>query len=222
MGEYWRRALLDRDQLDLEDQRRIRRDGAAGRAALAVGQLRGNRELIFRAFLHELNAFGPAGDDAVQREGGGLAALVGAVEFRAVEQRALVVDFDGERLALWALSKDYKRTDVEYSGPEYRQGSIEFRGGMAVLHFDHVGKGLVSSDGQALNSFMVAGGDGVFFPAKAEISNDIIVITSPQVANPRLVRFAWDEAASPNLFNRDGLPAIPFRTDKPSRKTLHN
>ncbi len=128
----------------------------------------------------------------------------------------------GERLALWALSKDYGRTGVEYSGPEYRQGSIELQGSKAVLHFDHVGKGLVSSDEQALNSFMVAGDDGVFFPAKAEISNDTIVITSPQVANPRLVRFAWDEAATPNLFNRDGLPAIPFRTDKPSKKTLHD
>jgi sialate O-acetylesterase len=125
----------------------------------------------------------------------------------------------GERLALWALSKDYARNDVEYSGPQYRQGSIEIRGSKAVLHFEHVGKGLVSSDGQALTSFLVAGSDDVFFPAQAEIAGDAILITSPQVAEPRVVRFAWDETAAPNLFNRDGLPAAPFRTDNPFKKS---
>ena len=87
-------ALLDRDQLDFEDQRRVRGDGAARGAALAVGQLRVNGELILRAFLHELHALGPARDDAVQRELGGLTALDGAIEFGAIEQRALVMDLD--------------------------------------------------------------------------------------------------------------------------------
>jgi sialate O-acetylesterase len=125
----------------------------------------------------------------------------------------------GERLGLWALSKDYGRNDVEYSGPQYRQGSIEIRGSKAILRFEHVGKGLVSSDGQALTSFLIAGSDDVFFPARAEIAGDAIVVTSPQVGEPRVVRFAWDETATPNLFNRDGLPAIPFRTDNPFNQT---
>jgi sialate O-acetylesterase len=121
----------------------------------------------------------------------------------------------GERLALLALANDYGRKDIEPSGPEYRAGSIEHEGYKAVLHFDHVGKGLVSKDGQPLTWFETAGKDGKFFPAKAEISGDAIVITCPQVAEPWVVRFAWDESARPNFYNKNGLPAVPFRTDNP-------
>ncbi len=123
----------------------------------------------------------------------------------------------GERLARIALAKDYDERGVETSGPVYRKGSIEHEGYKAVLHFDHVGKGLVSSDGKPLTSFTTAGKDGVFYAAKAVISGDAVVITSPQVAEPKEVRFAWDEAAMPNFFNKDGLPAVPFRTDTGSK-----
>ena len=121
----------------------------------------------------------------------------------------------GERLARWALANEYGRKDVEVSGPLYRPGSIEREGGKAVLHFTHVGKGLVSEDGKSLTWFTAAGSDGIFQPAKAEISGDAIVVTSPQIANVVNVRFAWDEGAEPNFFNKDGLPASPFRTDSP-------
>ena len=121
----------------------------------------------------------------------------------------------GERLALWALAKDYGRKDVEPSGPIYRDGSIEHEGFKAVLHFNHVGQGLVSNDGQPLNWFTTAGADGKFYPAVATISGDAVVITCPQVPEPKEVRFAWDEAATPNFFNKNGLPAAPFRTDNP-------
>jgi sialate O-acetylesterase len=121
----------------------------------------------------------------------------------------------GERLALLALANDYGRKDIEPSGPAYRAESIEHEGYKAVLHFDHVGKGLVSKDGQPLTWFETAGKDGKFFPAKAEISGDAIVITCPQVAEPWVVRFAWDESARPNFYNKNGLPAVPFRTDNP-------
>lgn len=95
------------------------------------------------------------------------------------------------------------------------------------MHFNHVGKGLISKDGQPLTWFETAGKDGKFFPAKADISGDAIVITSPQVSEPWLVRFAWHEAARPNFYNRNGLPAVPFRTDIPftqasSSKTAKN
>ena len=119
----------------------------------------------------------------------------------------------GERLARWALARDYGRKTIEPSGPSYREGSIARVGGEAVLHFDHVGHGLCSSDGQPLTGFTAAGADGTFYPAKAEISGDAVVVTSPQVPAPEFVRFAWDEAASPSFFNKDGLPAVPFRTD---------
>ena len=120
----------------------------------------------------------------------------------------------GERLARWALANEYGRK-LEVSGPIYRRHSIEHEGYKAVLHFNHVGKGLVSKDGQPLNWFVTAGKDGKYFPAQAEISGDAIVITSPQVAEPWAVRFAWEEGATPNFFNQDGLPAVPFRTDNP-------
>ncbi len=119
----------------------------------------------------------------------------------------------GERLARWALARDYGRSDVTPSGPIYRPGSIEREGPKAVLHFDHVGKGLASLDGKALTWFSAAGADGRFHPAAAAISGDAIVVTSAEVAEPREVRFAFDEAAEPNFGNRDGLPAAPFRTD---------
>jgi sialate O-acetylesterase len=119
----------------------------------------------------------------------------------------------GERLALWALADVYGKKDIEPSGPMYRPGSIEHEGPKAVLHFTHVGQGLESKDGQPLTWFTTAGADGVFYPAVAEISGDAVVITSPQVASPQDVRFGWDEAAMPNFYNKDGLPAVPFRTD---------
>jgi sialate O-acetylesterase len=122
----------------------------------------------------------------------------------------------GERLAAWALANDYGRKDIEVSGPMFQ--SMEIEGSKAILHFQHVGKGLVSKDGQPLNSFMIAGHDGKFYPANAEISGNTVVVTSPQVPNPSVVCFAWDEAAEPNFFNKDGLPAMPFRTDNPLTK----
>ncbi len=123
----------------------------------------------------------------------------------------------GERLAAWALANDYGRQDIKVSGPIFH--SMEIQGSKAILHFDYVGgRGLVSKDGQPLNSFVVAGQDGKFYPAKAEIVDETVVVTSPQVPNPQVVRFAWDEAAEPNFFNKAGLPAMPFRTDNPLAK----
>ncbi len=118
----------------------------------------------------------------------------------------------GERLARWALARDYGRKDIEPSGPMYR--SIEREGFKAVLHFDHVDGGLVSQDGQPLTCFETAGADGKFFPAAANISGDAVVITCSDVKEPKEVRFAFDEAANSNFFNKAGLPAAPFRTDR--------
>ena len=113
----------------------------------------------------------------------------------------------GERLARWALARDYGRKDIEPSGPTYQYRSIEREGFKAVLHFDHVDGGLVSRDGQPLSCFTrQPEPDGKFFPAAANISGDAVVITCPDVKEPKEVRFAFDEAADSN-FLQQGRPA---------------
>jgi len=122
----------------------------------------------------------------------------------------------GERLALWALAKDYGR-DIAYSGPHYKSMTIE--GDKVRVSFDHIGSGLESRDGKPLSGFEIAG-DGGFVPATAVIApstssgqaGKTIVVSSDKIAKPIAVRFAWQDTAQPNLQNKDGLPAYPFRT----------
>ncbi|MCA9105616.1 MAG: sialate O-acetylesterase [Pirellulaceae bacterium] len=118
----------------------------------------------------------------------------------------------GKRLALWALADSYGKTDLVYSGPLYREMKTD--GNKVVLHFDHVGSGLKSLDGEALTWFTIAGEDGNFVEAKAEIAGDTVVVWADGVAAPKAVRMGWHEEATPNLGNAEGLPASPFRTDK--------
>jgi sialate O-acetylesterase len=117
----------------------------------------------------------------------------------------------GKRLALLALAKTYGRKDVVCSGPVFK--SLEFRGNKAVLRFAETHGGLVSKDGKPLTWFAVAGSDGRFIPASAEIVGDTVEVSSASLPRPRVVSFGWDETAQPNLFNGAGLPARPFRTD---------
>jgi sialate O-acetylesterase len=119
----------------------------------------------------------------------------------------------GERLALWALAKDYGHPEIEVSGPLF--SGMQVNGDKAILHFDHIGGGLVSNDGKPLSWFVIGGADGKLFPGNATIEGNSVVVTSPSVPAPTVVRFAWDEAACSNFFNKAGLPAVPFRTDNP-------
>ena len=118
----------------------------------------------------------------------------------------------GLRLALWALAKVYERDDLVYSGPLYK--SMEAENGKIRIHFDHA-EGLKSSDGQPLTWFQVAGSDGKFVDAQAEVDGDTIVVSSDEVSEPEAVRFGWHQEAEPNLVNGAGLPASPFRTNGP-------
>jgi len=118
----------------------------------------------------------------------------------------------GRRLALWALAKTYGDDKRVYSGPMYKSMSAE--GGKVRIRFDHVGGGLASRDGEPLRWFQIAGADRKFVEASAEIDGDTVVVRSEAVASPVAVRFAWDKAARPNLVNKEGLPASPFRTDR--------
>lgn len=116
----------------------------------------------------------------------------------------------GRRLALWALAKVYGKTIV-YSGPIYKSMSTE--GNKVRLQFDHIGGGLVASDGKPLVDFTIAGADQNFVPATATIDGNSIVVSSDKVAQPVAVRYAWHDDTQPNLANKEGLPASPFRTD---------
>ena len=117
----------------------------------------------------------------------------------------------GERLALWALAKDYDQKDLVYSGPVYR--SMEIEGNKIRLSFDHIGSGLMAKGG-ALTHFKIAGVDKNFVDAAATIDGDTIVVSSVKIANPTAVRFAFSNNDEPNLYNKEGLPASSFRTDK--------
>ena len=120
----------------------------------------------------------------------------------------------GTRLARIALAKDYGKP-IEYSGPVYE--SMEVSGGSARLTFKHLGGGLVAKDSSAgeLKWFTAAGADGKFVPATAKIEGDSVVVSSPDVSEPKAVRYAW--TAYPdgcNFYNAAGLPTAPFKTDR--------
>ncbi len=117
----------------------------------------------------------------------------------------------GHRLALLALDETYDR-EVESSGPVFTRA--KFKDGSAVLNFSHADGGLVSKDGQPLTWFTIAGADGKFGPAEAKIVGDTVEVSAAAIAKPAAVRFAWSETAQPNLVNKSGLPAEPFRTDE--------
>ena len=117
----------------------------------------------------------------------------------------------GYRLALAAEGIVYGRK-IEYSGPIYNNMKIEGRS--IRLYFDHVGQGLVAKDSDLLTGFVLAGADGKFIPAKAVIDGPTVLVSAPSVSRPVAVRYNWAGFPRGNLYNRAGLPASPFRTDR--------
>ncbi len=114
------------------------------------------------------------------------------------------------RLALAALGSVYGK-DIVYSGPIYK--SMKIAGNTVRLSFKHVGGGLMAKDGD-LMQFQIAGDDKKFVPAKAVIDVDTVLVSNESVKSPMAVRYAWaNNPAGCNLYNKDGLPASPFRTD---------
>jgi sialate O-acetylesterase len=118
----------------------------------------------------------------------------------------------GRRLALWALKGTYGKKLAVWSGPLYKSASVE--GSAIRIRFDQTGSGLASRDGKPLSHFTIAGEDGNFVPATAEIDGSTVKVRASAVEAPKYVRFGWDEQAEPNLANKEGLPASPFRTGK--------
>lgn len=115
----------------------------------------------------------------------------------------------GKRLALWALAKTYGEKIV-CSGPVYKSMKVE--NDKILLHFDHIGKGLTAAGNEQLKGFAVAGTDRRFVWADAKIEgNDVVV--SGKVSKPIAVRYGWADNPQCNLYNKEGLPASPFRAD---------
>jgi sialate O-acetylesterase len=117
----------------------------------------------------------------------------------------------GERMAL-AAEKLVFNEDVVYSGPLYKDHKIE--GNRIVISFSHVGGGLITNDGEELNEFAIAGADKNFVWADATIEGDKVIVQSKEVPDPKYIRYAWaDNPDNPNLYNKEGLPASPFRIE---------
>ncbi|MFA6402796.1 MAG: sialate O-acetylesterase [Salinivirgaceae bacterium] len=119
----------------------------------------------------------------------------------------------GERLALAAMRISYGEKEMVSSGPIYKSSRIE--GNKIIISFDHIGSGLVSGNGEELAHFAIAGEDKKFKWGTATIINNKVVVWCDGIANPKFVRYAWaDNPYFANLYNNEGLPAAPFRTDQ--------
>lgn len=112
----------------------------------------------------------------------------------------------GERLALAARAISDGES-VEYSGPLFESMKIE--SDRAIISFSHRGGGLMAKGGE-LTGFTVAGADQNFLPAQAVIDGNTVVVTCDKIKTPVAVRYNWAKMAEGNLFNREGLPAVPF------------
>lgn len=129
----------------------------------------------------------------------------------------------GWRLAQWALHQTYGQKSLVPSGPLYRGHKVD--GGTLRLEFDNVGGGLIVGSKQGLAPtkqepngklarFAIAGADKQWHWADAKIDGDVVVVSSPKVAQPVAVRYGYTmNPTGANLYNKEGIPASPFRTD---------
>jgi len=149
---------------------------------------------------------------------------------------ATIIDLEGDsgwhprnkqdvakRLSRWALRNEYGRHDLVVSGPLYRDMAVE--ASKVRLHFDSVGTGLLigaksgpeplqPTPGRPLTNFAVAGADQHWVRATALIDGKDVLVSSPEVPQPVAVRYAYcQDPVGCNLYNQEGLPASPFRTD---------
>jgi len=118
----------------------------------------------------------------------------------------------GERLAVAAQYLAYGNKNIVYSGPLYRSMKIE--GNRIIISFKNTGGGLIAKGGDELKHFAIAGTDKKFVWAKAMIEGDKVIAWNSEIRKPVAVRYAWaDNPEDANLYNKEGLPASPFRTD---------
>lgn len=118
----------------------------------------------------------------------------------------------GERAALAAISLSYDPKIKNFSGPVYKDYKIKNR--QIIIQFDQIGEGLVTNDNKAVRLVEIAGADKKFVWANSKIVNNTLIVSSDQIESPVAVRYAWsDNPLGANLYNKAGLPALPFRTD---------
>ncbi|MBN1833345.1 MAG: sialate O-acetylesterase, partial [Deltaproteobacteria bacterium] len=119
----------------------------------------------------------------------------------------------GKRLAIAAQKLAYGEEEVVYSGPLYK--SMKIDGNKIILSFTNIGSGLSTKGGNELKHFAIAGTDKAFVWAKAKIEGDKVVVWNDDIHTPVAVRYGWaDNPEGANLYNKEGLPASPFRTGK--------
>lgn len=116
----------------------------------------------------------------------------------------------GERLALWALVKNYGK-EIPFSGPLFNEFSVD--GSKLTISFTNTDGGILIKD-QVPNQFEIAGDDGIFYPAKAFIESGSVVLSSQKVGKPVNARYAYKNGSVASLFNVAGLPAASFTTEK--------
>jgi sialate O-acetylesterase len=112
----------------------------------------------------------------------------------------------GRRLAQWALGAVYHKDVADTSGPLIDKATV--KDGAFVITFTHA-KGLNAKGDLA--GFEVAGADGQWRPADAKIEGETIVVSAKAVAEPKNIRYAWNDNPVATLFNGAGMPASPFR-----------
>lgn len=115
----------------------------------------------------------------------------------------------GERLAQWALADTYGRK-VLPSGPLFR--SATFNGKVATVAFDYA-QGMHSADGKTLRGFELSDGNGIFYPATAEVVGEELKVTSEEVSTPKMVRYGFSPVTDGNLVNEANLPASTFTSE---------
>lgn len=120
----------------------------------------------------------------------------------------------GRRLFLSAQKVAYGVKDAHLTGPVFK--SVTKKNQQLIIQFDQVGSGLVTKDGKDLLHFAVAGDDGKFVWAKAEIKGkNTVLVHTDKIKDPVYVRYAWSRnPATANLYGGNGLPAVSFRTDR--------
>ena len=117
----------------------------------------------------------------------------------------------GERLANVALTKTYQKNGIVFQSPLYKSMKVEKD--KIRISFDNVPSGLVVKGSEEPIEFIIAGEDHKFYPGRARIEGNDVVIWSKEVKHPIAVRFGWKNSSIPNLFSKEGLPVSCFRTD---------
>ncbi len=117
----------------------------------------------------------------------------------------------GERLARFALKNEYGDKNLVASGPVFKK--VGRSGSNLIVEFNGVGSGLTASP-KGLENFEIAGKDLVYVKAEAKIENNKVVVGNPAINDPVFVRYAWGDTNIATLFNREGLPAATFTSEK--------